>query len=54
MVADPCNRASSGDRQKARVDPAFDYIVVGGGTAGNLNLALYSLLSTRTFGDMYI
>ncbi|KAI5732906.1 hypothetical protein M8J76_005539 [Diaphorina citri] len=34
MVADPCNRASSGDRQKARVDPAFDYIVVGGGTAG--------------------
>ncbi|XP_026683585.1 glucose dehydrogenase [FAD, quinone]-like [Diaphorina citri] len=34
MVADPCNRASSGDRQKARVAQAFDYIVVGGGTAG--------------------
>uniref|UniRef100_A0A8D8TI37 Glucose dehydrogenase [FAD, quinone] n=1 Tax=Cacopsylla melanoneura TaxID=428564 RepID=A0A8D8TI37_9HEMI len=34
LVADPCNRVSTGDRQKVKIEEAYDYIVVGGGTAG--------------------
>ncbi|KAL1459812.1 hypothetical protein WDU94_011766 [Cyamophila willieti] len=34
LVADPCNRASTGNRQEVQLEAAYDYIVVGGGSAG--------------------